>query len=412
MTEQVQWAFPPNGKVLIVGMPTKEIPSSYNKRISYYNIWEVIPWSNLPRDVVAISVSDKLRPEVMKRLKTLAEQAGVTQFNEERSSEMLRARLDYWFKKDNSVDKDSNLQPVQTVGEARVLVKRLKPLEGQPRTHFSASKMNELMTSIKMIGQQDPVKVVKVENDSDYDYQLIDGERRFRAIIMLGLPEIWAVVCVVKNAEDQFMKSFAANFAREGHTPMDTARAISKMLSFPEFKEMSRGSAIKKIAGLAGKSDQWAYAHIKLLNLPEEVRDMLEPDEKDEYKLPLSMGLFLCTIDDRDIQLRVCREVVSSNLSMNKARNVARRLAIEAGKKAGSAQRRPTDDYRILANYLRKTIEGVEQLLDMPHRSLDELFAFRGLQERKDRMLDVQKAIELLTQLRDALDIRKSIQRK
>ena len=420
MVNPSQETFPPDGRVVVIGMATRQLQLRFGERVCWMNHWELFGKFRLPEKVAAICVSVKLQQEHLTRIRSLAEKLEIKRFELEASTDTLEERLKFWFGgngHDSRVGGDGVgiLAPpreLQTEGEIKVVTSRVRPLKGQPRTHFSRGRMNELMTSIKAIGQQTPILVRRVEGNSSYDYELLDGERRLRACTLLGITEMLAVVRTVANDEEQFTRSFVANFAREGHTPLDTARAISKMLAFPELKQLGRTASIKRIANIAGKSEVWVYQYLKLLTLPTEVQAMLEPDENDRYVLPLSMGTYLCTIEHREIQLKICQEVIKNKLSMNQARNLARKLAIEAGLKAGSAQRRPDDDYRIMCNYLRKTVEGSENLLTMPHRSLDELFLHRGLDERNARIHEIDQAITLLTKLRRALEIKRPKERK
>lgn len=412
MNDMNHLAFPPNGKVLVVGMASQQLQSMFGKRVHWMNHWELFSKESFPSEVAAVCISAKIQPEHQLRIRSLAQSLGINRFEVEENASTVQERLKFWFTNGGEQKPDKATTVLgQFEGEVMILTNRIRPLKGQPRTHFSFARMKELITSIKAIGQQTPIIVRRIVGDPNYDYELLDGERRLRACTFLGIPEMQAVIRAVENDEEQFVRSFVANFAREGHTPLDTARSIAKMLSFSEFKQMGRGAAIKRIADIAGKSEVWVYQYLRLLTLPNEVQRMLEPDENDRFVLPMTMGMFLCTIQNRDIQLKVCEEVVSKKLNMNQARNVARRLAIEAGLKAGSAQRSPHEDYRIMRNFLRKTVEGAEGLLTMPHRSLDELFEHRGLEERKKAVSEIETAIKLLGQLKKAVELKKPVPR-
>lgn len=404
------------GRVLVIGVDER-VMDSFKTRIIVRNHWEIMSEAQIPRDVLAVCFSGKVRVEHAERIRGLARRAGVTDFRTGHSAKELRdcliAIIGVELPQAKSVPPpvvipDAN--PVR-VSEAELDVAQHIPTDlirrqpDQPRSYFNSKKMAELRESIRQNGQIVPAILKKVSGDKKIQYELIEGERRWRVCSELGRP-LYACIRTVTNAEEQFRVSFAANFAREGHTPLDTARAINRQMEFEAFSHLSKTERLKIIGASAGKSGQWASLYLLLLSLPLEVQQLLEPDEEDRTALPLLLGTFLCSIARPDIQLRVAQEAVAQKLSVKQAKTLARRLAIEAGLKAGSAERTPNKDYRIMRNFLRHTIEGANSLLEMPHRTLDQLFQHRGLEERLQAMREIDDAVKLLETLKSALDLR------
>jgi ParB family chromosome partitioning protein len=97
---------------------------------------------------------------------------------------------------------------------------RVRPLPGQPRKRFRG--IQELANSIDEIGQASPGIVTPIEGNSDYDAQLVDGERRLRACRMLNRPFV-AQVRPAADDEEIFAASFGANFGKQDGLPRATA---------------------------------------------------------------------------------------------------------------------------------------------------------------------------------------------
>ncbi|HEY0221146.1 MAG TPA: ParB/RepB/Spo0J family partition protein, partial [Candidatus Paceibacterota bacterium] len=288
-----------------------------------------------------------------------------------------------------------------------IKTRRIRRFKKQPRTRFSKLTMNELIVSIKSRGQIMPILVRRIEGDPDYDYELIEGERRLRACLFLNIEEMKASIQIVENVREQYTNSFVANFQREPHTPLETGRGIKEMMDYPEHRDLPKMEALAVIAGYVGKTAMWAYGYLQLLDLPEEVQLLLEPEDESKKALPQAMGRFLLTIKSREIQLATCKKVVSEDLSVSEAKHFARRLAAEAGVQVGSHNRTPNREYLILRNCLRNAKTGLEQTLTMPHRTVDELFLNRDLADRNDVLREIDDLSTLLEQLRAKVTIRK-----
>lgn len=410
--------FPSDGRVLVIGITARALESRYGTKVCWMSPWEILGKTHLPQNVAAICISARTQQDHREKIRALAKKLSIDRVEVEESHVTLEERLKFWFGKDQEENRaltapaEPTLELQAGEGEVRIPITSIRPLKDQPRKHFSRQRLKELMTSIRAIGQQTPIIVRKLEGEEKKPYELIDGERRVRACTLLGAKVMLAVVRTVANGEDQFVKSFVANFAREGHTPLETARSIQRILEFPHVAKMGKTRAVEYAASLAGRSNFWAYEYLKLLKLPEEVQRAIEPDEKDNLRLPIGVARFLCTIEDRDIQIKVCRESIARKLSANGARALARKLATEAGVAVGSSERSPREDYRNLRGCLKRAHEGAENFLDMPHRSLAELFEHRPLSDRMDTIAELDKIVELMFKIRDAIELKKGAPRE
>ncbi len=287
-----------------------------------------------------------------------------------------------------------------------VKTSRVRPFNGQPRENFSPRKIAELVTSIKAVGQITAIIVHRIHGDPNFDYELIEGERRLRACTEGGIEMILATVREITGPEDHFKKSFVANLQREGYTPLEQARSIDRMMKYPEYVGLGKMEALTAIGALCGKTSVWAFNYLKLLTLPKEIQDMLEPNKDDRSALPQSMGLFLASIQSREIQLEVCRQAIEKDLSTAQAKHLARKLAAAAGVTVGDPRRSPHEDYTILRNYLLKANQSLEHIVDMPHRAVGELFLNRPLADRQDILKKIDAMHDWLKMLRDKVELR------
>lgn len=170
-----------------------------------------------------------------------------------------------------SIDLTSNLRSLFDRGgsgnirkQSTLRLEWLRPNPGQPRRHFSPEEMQSLQASIQTHGILEPI-VVRLVGQT---YEIICGERRFRAAQALGLPE---VPVVVRDATDDeaFILSIQENVQRNDLTPIEEARAYKAML------DKGLASSQRDLAKLLGVSQGRISKKISLLDLPEDIQNQL-----------------------------------------------------------------------------------------------------------------------------------------
>ncbi len=156
---------------------------------------------------------------------------------------------------DNSVD----MSVVQTMNPSLI-----EPNKKQPRREFESSAIDELADSIKIHGIISPIIVRPV---GEGFYQIVAGERRWRAAKRLGLNE---VPVIIKEYDDKVAMQIALieNLQRENLNPIEEALGYKQLADEFEMKQ-------DEIAKTVGKSRSAIANSLRLLNLPEEIRDML-----------------------------------------------------------------------------------------------------------------------------------------
>ena len=209
----------------------------------------------------------------------------------------------------------------------------------QPRRAFAADELEELAASIKALGVVQPVVVrplqpaapaaageARAPASSGHRYELIAGERRLRAAGLAGLEYIPALV---RPADDiaSLEIALAENVAREDLNSIEEAQAYASLVD--EF-----GLTHERIAELVGRSRVAVTNLLRLLELPDDVRLMIEQGELSE-----GHGRALLTLPDHGQRRKVARLVASQGLSVRQTEALVKKLNEEAPEGGGPAAR-------------------------------------------------------------------------
>lgn len=203
---------------------------------------------------------------------------------------------------------------------ANIAVAAISPLPGQPRRHFDDSALDELAASISARGMIQPVIVRPVGNRK---FQLVAGERRWRAAQRAKLHEIPALIREIDDS-DAMALALIENIQREDLSPVEEARAYQRLAR-------DDGMTQRDIARLVEKSRSHVANLQRLLQLPEAVLEMVE-------KGSLSMGHARALIGHDDA-LGIAIQTVEQNLSV---REVERLIRSKKPDKSNSSVKRST----------------------------------------------------------------------
>ncbi len=149
-------------------------------------------------------------------------------------------------------------------------VDRIRPNPEQPRKEFRKAGLLALGESLKQDGQQVPIQVIAVVGDSNADFELVMGERRWRASKLVGLPTLNAIVLskdMVPDRDKQHRRCLIMDFNHEGYNPLEKALAL--------LRESEKGATVEQLGKFCGKSVAWVYQHLALKDLGREFQDML-----------------------------------------------------------------------------------------------------------------------------------------
>ncbi len=248
-------------------------------------------------------------------------------------------------------------------------VEYIQPGRYQPRSVFDEDRLQELADSIRAQGVVQPVVVRKI---GDGKYELIAGERRWRAAQIAGLHEVPAVIRDVSD-EATVAMSLIENIQREDLNPLEEAAALKRLIE--EFS-MTHQQA----ADAVGRSRASVSNLLRLLELAQEVKDMV-----DARLLEMGHARALLSLPE-ELQQQAAREVINGKLSVRETEALVRRLQSGGGKPKPPA--RPDADILKLQNLMEETLGARVRIqhqssgkgkLTISYHSADE---FQGILDR------------------------------
>jgi ParB family chromosome partitioning protein len=213
------------------------------------------------------------------------------------------------------VTSETNKQPDAPKDESPlhdIPVAEIRPNHYQPRKEFSESELNDLKESIKASGLLQPITVRKAAGQTGYE--LVAGERRFRAVKSLG----WSTVpAIVRDYDDQTMLTLALieNLQRQDLNPIEEAEGYARLTREFDLTQ-------SEIADLVGKDRSTVANLLRVLHLPDEVRAMLQIGT-----LTMGHARPLLALEDDAFIIAVAKEVIEHGLSV---RAVEQRVREEA----------------------------------------------------------------------------------
>lgn len=250
----------------------------------------------------------------------------------------------------NNVDKEE-VETKQNVEHNEEVVKlplmSIIPNRFQPRTIFDDSKIEELARTIHTHGVIQPIVVRKIDNDQ---YEIIAGERRFRAMTKLEWSEVPAIV---RNLSDKETASVALieNLQREELTAIEEALAYQKLLELHELTQ-------EALAQRLGKGQSTVANKIRLLKLPDAIQESILKREISERH-----ARALMPIKDEEVQIAIFKEALEQHFNVKQLeKRVDEYLnppVKEDSKKEKPKRKAVSRDVRIALNTLRQTFAMV-----------------------------------------------------
>jgi ParB family transcriptional regulator, chromosome partitioning protein len=236
---------------------------------------------------------------------------------------------------------------VAQLGDERLIeipLDQLRPNARQPRAHFDESELAELVASIAQDGVLQPV-LVRPASDGP-GYELIAGERRWRAAQRAGLHEVPAVIRDVAPAQ-AFEMALVENLQREDLNPIEEAAGYERLVA--EF-----GYTQEKLADRVGKERSTVANALRLLRLPESVRTLVA-----QGRLSMGHARALLGLESAAAMERLARRTVSQDLSVRKVEEAVRRDradAADSAPKPETAAGRPSANARDLGLRLSRAL--------------------------------------------------------
>ncbi len=214
---------------------------------------------------------------------------------------------------------ENNQYQVDAVNELSLELIEVNPY--QPRTNFNEGALQELASSIKEIGVIQPITVRQI---SEEQFQLITGERRFRAARMAGVNKIPAFI---RTADDQAMLEMALveNIQREDLDAIEVAISYQRLIEECELTQ-------ENLSGRVGKKRATISNYLRLLKLPAEIQLGIR-----DRKISMGHARALINIEDPDKQLEAYYRILDEGLSVRATEEMIRNLGQTQQKKRPAA---------------------------------------------------------------------------
>ncbi len=201
----------------------------------------------------------------------------------------------------------------------------------QPRTHFDQTSLEQLAQSIETHGVVQPV-VLRRKNDR---YELVAGERRWRAAKMAGLNRIPAVVREIHD-KDLLELALIENIQREDLNPIEEAQAYKNLIE-------AVGLTQESLAVRVGRDRSYITNYLRLLRLPDDIQHLVA-----EGKLSTGHARTLLGLEQVDEQRRLARKIVERGLSVRETEKLVRHLSSRTVQK-DPQQKPPGNDANVRA---------------------------------------------------------------
>lgn len=220
-----------------------------------------------------------------------------------------------------------SINDVQTDGSSAISeieLSRISPNPDQPRRTFDEASLEELAVSIRELGVVQPLTL---RMSDDGNYQIIAGERRWRAAGIAGLQTVPAYVRTVSDSEMTEM-ALIENIQREDLNAIEVALGFKKLIDKYNLTQ-------ERLSERLGKKRATIANHLRLLRLPAEIQLGLR-----DRKLDMGHARAILSIEDPKEQLKVYKRILKESLSVRAVEEIGRAMASEAGeeKKVSSRQ--------------------------------------------------------------------------
>lgn len=259
-------------------------------------------------------------------------------------------------------------QKSQQASINEIAIEQIEANPWQPRSHFDEEKLSELAASIREIGIIQPLTLRKV---SENRYQIIAGERRFRASKLAGLQKVPAYV---RDAGDETMLEMALveNIQREDLDPIEIAISYQRLIDECSLTQESMSERV-------GKKRSTITNYLRLLKLPAEIQLGLR-----EKQISMGHARAIINVEDVATQLMLFEQIIQYDFSVRKIEEVVRQMNVEKEEtpEPTSGKRTLSPEYQGLKDQLSRLFHTNIQFsrtdngkgkITIPFRTDDEL---------------------------------------
>lgn len=238
--------------------------------------------------------------------------------------------------KDNSIDETNTNLVVGSIVEIELENIEVNPY--QPRTYFDEESLRELASSIKELGVIQPITVRKIDDK----FQLVSGERRFRASKLIGNKSISAYI---RTANDQEMLEMALveNIQRKNLDPIEVALSYQRLIDEIQLTQ-------EELSVRVGKKRSTVTNYLRLLKLD----PILQTGIRDGF-ISMGHGRALINIKSASDQLGIYEKILLDKLSVRQTEELVKRLKID--------KKIPNELKKQLPNYIKNSLSDINSYL-------------------------------------------------
>lgn len=242
---------------------------------------------------------------------------------------------------------------VRTSGSStinEIAIDQIEPNPDQPRREFDEAALAELATSIREIGIIQPITLRQVD---DRRFQIIAGERRWRASQMAGLKAVPAYIRTIKD-ENVMEMALVENIQREDLNAIEIALAYEHLLE-------NQGMTQEKVSERVGKSRAAIANYLRLLKLPAQVQMSLQKKEID-----MGHARALLALNSPSLQIKLFKETQKNGYSVRKVEEMVQQLNsgndITTAKKKIEGKSKLPEEYNVLRDKLSSFLQTKVQM--------------------------------------------------
>ena len=196
----------------------------------------------------------------------------------------------------------------QEITKTEAYLTDILPNKNQPRKAFNSELLNDLAESIKINGILQPIAVREVDNNK---YEIIAGERRWRAAQIAGLTKV-PIILFEANNEKTFELAIMENVQREDLNPIEEALAIKELIEKYNFSQ-------EKIIDITGKKRTRIVNILRVLDLPDEIQKLIA-----EEKISRGHGIALLSFKEDANLLEIAQSIIEKELSVRQVEKLSK----------------------------------------------------------------------------------------
>ena len=202
-----------------------------------------------------------------------------------------------------------SIEKTKKINSFQLPLSKIHVNPNQPRTNFDSKEIDNLVVSIKELGIIQPITVRKINDDK---YEIISGERRYRASKLANLNSIPCYIKAVENDTDLLKMSLVENVQRVDLDPIEIALTYERLIN-------EYNLDIESISRLVGKDRSTISNYVRLLKLD----PIIQSGIRDGF-LSMGHGRALINIDDKKLQIEIYKQIISSKLSVRQTEKIVR----------------------------------------------------------------------------------------